>query len=474
MNDAHSIDPRTLDILVADPGARLHFTGVGGSGMSALAQYRIQGGGRASGSDRSFDRGEAAEARAYAERLGISIFPQDGSGVDGAALVVASTAVESTIADVVRAREAGVPVILRAELLASHVRTRPTIAVAGTSGKSTVTAMLFEALTAIGANPGVIGGGDLLALKSDSDRGNARFGGGPLVVEADESDKSLVRYRPHVGVLLNLQKDHDLPEAFIPVFDRYRQATTGPFVASDDENLARWQEGSLLFGFSPRAAVRAEAVELLADGSRFRVEDQEITLPIPGRHNVANALAAIAAVKAWGGDWQAAARALGNYRGVARRFQTLGRAGGVEVIDDFAHNPAKIEATMIAAVRRASRVLAVFSPHGFAPMRLMGDDIVEVFARTARPTDRVYFPEIFFAGGSAVRDVSSGDFVEKMRDRGVAAEFVPARRDLVLRLAQTAAAGDLILLMGARDPSLPEFAAAVLRALEARFSSSPG
>ena len=197
---------------IPDPRSegRFHYAGVGGSGMSALAQFQVQLGGKASGSDRSFDQGGREEARSQLQRLGVQLFPQDGSGVraPGCAALVVSTAVEETVPDVIAARELGLPILHRSELLAHFVASHRTIAVSGTSGKSTVVAMIFELLRGTGRDPSVITGGDLELLRSEGLWGNAWRGGELLVIEADESDGSLVRYEPAVGVVLNLQKDH--------------------------------------------------------------------------------------------------------------------------------------------------------------------------------------------------------------------------------------------------------------------------
>src|SRR5207249_2409925 len=218
--------------------------------MSALAQFQVMTGGRASGSDRAFDRGERAAGRGQLERLGIAIFPQDGSGIgaDTDALVL-STAVEEGVPDVARARERGVPIVHRSELLARFVNERRSVAVAGTSGKSTVVAMLFEILTGAGRDPSVITGGDLGVLERQGLWGNAWAGRSDLlVVEADESDGSVVRYEPAVGVLLNLHKDHKPIEEVADMFATFR-ARSRAFVVSEDANLTGLARGARVFGF---------------------------------------------------------------------------------------------------------------------------------------------------------------------------------------------------------------------------------
>ncbi|HJV22262.1 MAG TPA: L,D-transpeptidase family protein, partial [Holophagaceae bacterium] len=291
-------DPVLVAVEGADAGlglGRLHFAGVGGSGMSALAQFCALKGSPVSGSDRSFDRGERPEARALLEACGIRILPQDGSAAVGdCAAVVCSTAVEDTVPDVVAARAAGVPVLHRSELLAHLVAAHRTVAVTGTSGKSTTTAMVFELLRGAGRDPSVITGGDLRLLQAEGTWGNAHVGASDLlVIEADESDGSLVRYAPAVGVVLNLQRDHkelDVVEGFYRTF--LAQCREGA-VIGEAENLAAYRPGRTVTGFGPAATLRAEGLSLAPGRSRFTVEGVAFELPLPGRHNVEDALAAL-------------------------------------------------------------------------------------------------------------------------------------------------------------------------------------
>jgi UDP-N-acetylmuramate-alanine ligase len=474
----------------AGPG-RFHYAGVGGSGMSALAQFQVRLGGRASGSDRSFDAGGRDDARAQLVAAGVALHPQDGSGPRGedcVALVV-STAVEDTVPDVAVAKERRLPILHRSELLARFVAGQRTIAVSGTSGKSTVVAMVFEALRGAGRDPSVITGGDLEALKAEGLWGNAWKGASDLlVVEADESDGSLVRYEPAVGVVLNLQKDHK-PEADVAeMFETFAARTREALVVGEGANLSALAERTrmrglpvVVFGFGPGADVRAveETLRLGPDFSTFDAAGVRFHLPVPGRHNVENALATIAAGRALGTPPEALVDALAGFRGVGRRFQVIGTAGGIEVIDDFAHNPAKIEAALATARRRVhgrggggrdGRVLAVYQPHGYGPTRFLRGDFVESFARALGPEDRLWWLEVFYAGGTATRDFSAADIVADLAARegleGRAA-FAASREELVEAVSAAARPGDLVLIMGARDPSLTQLARAILTALPA-------
>jgi len=463
-------DPRSIP----DPRGvgRFHYAGLGGSGMSALAQFQAMTGGKASGSDRAFDRGERGALRAQFERLGIAVLPQDGSGLgpDCAALVV-STAVEDEVPDVVAARARDIPVIHRSELLAHFVAAHRSVAVTGTSGKSTVTAMIFAILSGAARDPSVITGGDMPELLARGLPGNAWAGRSDLlVVEADESDGSLVRYQPAVGVILNLQRDHKEMDEVAAMFATLRARTREALVVGDAENLDRFAGGAIRFGLGPRADIRGEDVALGPGTSRFRVGDTQFELSVPGAHNVANALAAIATCSVLGVALDDMAGPLANFSGIGRRFQSVGTARGVEVIDDFAHNAEKIAAAIRTAKLRAERVLAVYQPHGYGPTRFLRGDFVATFSRELGPDDRLFMLEVFYAGGTATRDFSSADIVAEIAARDTNAEFAPLRDWLVDRIAREARPGDLVLVMGARDPSL----SALARAMLARIESPQG
>jgi UDP-N-acetylmuramate-alanine ligase len=461
-------EPEALTIPDPKGKGRFHYAGLGGSGMSALAQFQVMISGHASGSDRAFDRGERAELRVQLERLGIEIMPQDGSGVteDCAALVL-STAVEAEVPDFAVARAKNIPIVHRSELLAHFVASHRTIAVSGTSGKSTVTAMIFEILKGAGRDPSVITGGDLRLLQAQGLVGNAFAGGSDLlVVEADESDGSLVRYAPAIGVILNLQRDHKEMAEVATMFAVLRARSREALVVGEEENLEALAGGALRFGFGPRADIRGNVVELGPTGSSFAVDGVRFTLPVPGRHNVANALAAIAAARAVDVPLADMVAPLADFQGVGRRFQTLGTARGVTVIDDFAHNADKIGAALATAKLNTSRLLAVYQPHGYGPTRFLRRDFVDTFTRELRPEDRLWMLEVFYAGGTAARDFSAADIVREIAENGAKAEFAPSRPWLAARIAREARPGDLVLVMGARDPTLTDFALAILAALK--------
>ena len=435
--------------------------------MSALAQIAAMEGRRVSGSDRDFDRGRNQEVKAALEKLGVKIFPQDGSGVNEATSALAlSTAIEDSNPEVVRAKEYGLPVSHRSELLAAYVDRSDTVVVAGTSGKSTTAAMLFAALEEGGLGPSIITGGALTALKERGLIGNAFRGkGGVLVVEGDESDGTLTRYHPRNGLLLNITKDHKDLEELDKIFSEFAGHCARTLVNADDPAAARLLPASPRFGLDA-GGWKVEDVRLEPFSSRFRINGAEFMLPVPGLYNIENALAACAAAALYGVSPATTAAALKNFRGVERRFALVGEKHGVKVVDDFAHNPAKVTAVLKALrVAGGGRVLAVYQPHGFAPTRHLKAELIESFSSGLAAGDVLLMPEIYYAGGTANKNISSDDIVKAVAAAGREARFFENRADIPAALAALARPGDIIGVMGARDATLSAFARQVLEAL---------
>ncbi len=470
-----------VDVPAIDSAAWLHFIGAAGSGMSALVQFHALRGGRVTGSDRAFDRGRQSQTRAQLEKLGVEILPQDGAFLHHVPdrrpdAVIASTAIESAVPDLEAARNAGVPILHRSELLARYVAAHRTIAITGTSGKSTVTAMVFHLLRAGGWEPGLLTGGALTGLIAEGHIGNAWAAGarddGPpwLVIEADESDGSLVRYEPWIGAALNLGLDHKEPAVILEMFRTFAQRTKGPYLVGQDTELEELRRDDFVFGIGGDSGCGwcAHEVRLRPEGSSFSLHGVQFELPLAGRYNVLNATAALALAHAAGLSLETMRAPLAGFQGVSRRFQELGSARGVSVIDDFAHNPDKIAAAMRAARLRLTdqgRLLAFFQPHGFGPTRFLREALVETFTSEMAEHDVLWLPEIFFAGGTVTRDLSSADLVADVRAGGRDARFAAERSNLPRLIADEARTGDLVLVMGARDPSLTGFGREILELL---------
>ena len=341
------------------------FIGVAGVGMSAIAQYLVGKGVSISGSDRQFGAAEKPLVMTQLEECGVKCFPQDGSGVvEGLNAVVVSTAIEDTNPDLKRAKELGIPVMHRSEMLAKISKEAKTIAVSGTSGKSTVTAMIYHILQYAGLQPSVMTGAGLVNLQKEGKIGNAVSGKGEwLVVEADESDGTLVRYEPEIGLILNVDKDHkelsELQEIFLK-FSHNILDNGKILIVNDAHPLAKkFSAGREFdFGFENYVGVQGTDFKSVGTSIQFRVRHQaelvKFVVPLPGKHNMENALAATAAALRAGVSLHTCADALATFPGVFRRHQILGTFNGVTLVDDFAHNPAKIAASIRSAQPRAS------------------------------------------------------------------------------------------------------------------------
>jgi len=441
----------------------VHFTGIFGSGMSALAQYLRFQGISVSGSDRLLASEDTVFIRLSLEKLGCAIAPQDGSGVTpDIDVVCVSTAIEETNPDVSAARRLGIPVVHRSDVLAAIIATKKTIAVAGTSGKSTVTAMIFEFLTACGKTPSLISGAPLRRLEKQGLIGNAWTGGSDLlVVEADESDGTLVKYRPEAAVILNVSKDHKSTGEITKLFETLSSQTPWTASNADDPVLASLP-ATVRFGRNGSSTWRPDKEELLPMSVRLFRDGLEYHLPLPGEHNLENLRAALCVCEHFGCGQTALVDAVNNYEGVARRFSVTSTKQNVRVVDDFAHNPAKIAAVVSASRGLSSRIIAIYQPHGFGPTRFLKDEYIETFRTAFRQQDSLYLLPIYYAGGTAQKNISSEEIIQGLGAVSFSAQAVKGREELLSRLKADAKPGDCVLLMGARDPSLPALATKIV------------
>lgn len=461
-----------------------HLVGIGGIGMSAIAQHLLKRGYRVQGSDRKFEQGEDRELLADFIRMGIGVFPQDGAVLRKGRVgtVVSSSAVENANPDVSEARRLGIPVLSRAQLLADIFHRFPTrIAIAGTSGKTTITAMVTTILAEAGRDPTAIIGGYVRALCSEHLPGNYRPGGSQCVcIEADESDGTIELYRPTVGLVSNIALDHRPLAELKPLFADFLLRSTGALVFNRDCPVLRELAGELSqyrgnlidFGISNEACVRPRAIRWLDGAVHFALDGTIFELNVRGVYNLSNALAAIAVCRAAGVPDEDIARGLSRFTGVARRMEHIASVADIDVYDDFAHNPHKLGAAIQSLAQRHSRLLLVFQFHGFGPARLMRKELVAVLTEVLRPCDMFLLPEIYYAGGTVVRDISARDIAEDIRRAGRLALFMSNREDIPHFIADNAVAGDGVAVMGARDPTLPLLARSVARALSAVHEAS--
>ncbi len=449
------IDP--LPVVVNQlPCRSVHFAGIFGSGMSALAQYLRFQGIIVSGSDRFHESDDTAAIRLSLKELGCAIVPQDGSGVNADTdAVCISTAIEDSNPDVAAARHLRIPIIHRSDLLSALIATHRTIAVAGTSGKSTVTAMIFEFLTACDKSPSLISGANLRRLEKQGLIGNAYNGGSDiLVVEADESDGTLVKYVPEAAVILNISKDHKSTAEIQHLLRTLAAQTSWTALNADDPQLASLP-ATVRFGRNRSASWHPDREELLPSSVKLVKNGVEYDLPLPGGHNLENLAAALCVCEHFGCEPTALANAVKNYEGVARRFSVIRTKKNMHIVDDFAHNPAKIAAVVRAARGLSKRIIAIYQPHGFGPTRFLKDEYIATFQTAFLRHDSLYLLPIYYAGGTAQKNISSEDIIQGLGPVAFTAQAMGNRDELLATLLVDAKPGDCILIMGARDPSLP-------------------
>jgi UDP-N-acetylmuramate--alanine ligase len=456
------------------------FCGIGGSGMLPLAMLMRGGGATIIGTDRSFDQGKAADKQAYLRAQGVTLAPQDGSALsDPSQILVTSTAVEGHVPDVAKAREIGARHIHRADLLSSLFNTAPNpIAIAGTSGKSTITAMLGWILHASGRAPTIVNGAVMVNFRDENSRfASSIYGDGPdFVAEVDESDGSISHYNPKLAILSNITIDHKPIAELKILFGEYLARATMVVASLDNADLRTLIEGVTgkpIATFSihdPRADVFGRKA---SDGT-WQVVDKDgasypLNLKVFGDYNISNALAAIAAAQLLGIPLHEAISHVEGFKGVARRMEPAGQPNNIAVFDDFGHNPDKIAASLSALSERYGRIFCLFQPHGYRPLEIMGAELVETFVQGLRPGDHLWMTDPVYFGGSVERK----PIVEALLAQigSARASHLPARSDFPELVAALAKPGDAIVIMGARDDTLTDLARAVVDAVAAQSVS---
>lgn len=444
---------------MSDPRSRdtrpVHFMGIAGAGMSALAELFVRRGYRVSGCDANL--ATADDLR----RLAIDLFEgHDPSHVAGASEVVVTSAVRRDHPELERARELGIPVTRRAEALGKAVAGGELVAVAGTHGKTTTTVMTTEALKSAGLDPTGVAGGRVGAWNGNLSGGSNRL----FVVEADEYDRSFLALAPTIAVVTNVEEDHlDIyPGGLMEIRDAFAQFVRGAGVivlGADDAGASTLPVPStaevIRYGVdSPDARLKASDVESATGGSSFAVAYDgkrlgKLTLKVPGIHNVKNALAAIASGIALGSTLDAMRGGLESFAGVERRFELIAKVGGVTIIDDYAHHPTEIEATLEAA--RAAfpekRIIAAFQPHLYSRTR----DFHREFAEALSKADVVYLADLYPAREKPIPGVSARLIASSMLERGCAPAWEGPRSELAAALAREVGEGDVVLTLGAGD-----------------------
>jgi UDP-N-acetylmuramate--alanine ligase len=435
----------------------VHFVGVGGVGMSGIAEILLALGFRVSGSD-------VADSPALARlaQQGAAVWiGHDRVHLDRADVVVFSSAVQEDNPELVAARERRIPVIPRAEMLAELMRMQTSIAVAGMHGKTTTTSMIASVLTRAGLDPTVVIGGRLNALG-----GGAKLGRGDLLVaEADESDRSFLKLYPSIALITNMDLEHmdcyssmqEIRRTFLEFINRL------PFygyaiVCLDDPEVQKIipliEKRFVTYGMSSQATIRGHRVRFERDLSIFSVLNEgrplgEIRLPMPGLHNVLDALAAVAVADILEIPFEVTMEALDSFRGVDRRFTLRGKAAGVSIIDDYGHHPAEIKAVLRAARQVTDdRVAVLFQPHRYTRTQALFEDFLTAFL----DADLLYLMEIYPASERPIEGVTGRALYEAMKSRGFkTVKFLPDRDSIPAQLCADLKPGDLLITLGAGD-----------------------
>jgi len=436
----------------------VHFVGIGGAGMSGLAKCLLELGYRISGSDLL-----ATETTKRLENCGAKIFTghREENLDPRVDLVVVSSAIPKDNAELLKAAALGVPVIQRAEMLGRIMENQKGIAVAGAHGKTTTTSMISLMLEKNGYDPTVVVGGELNDIG-----GNAKLGQGEyLVAEADESDGSFLKLKQFITVVTNVEDDHldyygtreKIEEAFIE-FVRNTHPAGFAVLCLDDPVLQRLVPGLkqekriITYGFNNDADFCAGEAELNGHATKAAVFWKgerlgEINLSVPGKHNLSNALAAVAVGINLGLGFEGIARSLQPFRGVQRRFQAIGEVGGIAIYDDYAHHPTELKTTLAAArTLKPRRIIAVFQPHRYTRTKLLAREFGSAF----RQADVLIVNEVYSAGEKPIPGVSAKLIVDQIKQStGQEAEYIPDKADIVKRLGEIVRPGDLVITMGA-------------------------
>ncbi len=442
--------------LAPGSGKPVHFMGIAGAGMVSLAELFGRSGLEVTGCDL-----RPGAAHGALSPFGIDVFQgHDPAHVESSGSLIVSAAIPADHPEIVRARELGLPVLKRAEALGEWVSRGRVVAVAGTHGKTTTTAMATEILAEAGLDPTGMVGGRVVEWKS-----NLRLGRDDVfVVEADEYDRSFLHLHPQVAVVTNLEADHldvygDLPGVEEAFREFVEQVDSDGHIAicGDDHGASRLLAGlgdkARTYGVNPGAQTRGGEIREAEGRTRVTVWEDglrvaELTLEVPGFHNVRNALGAASAARFLGIGWDSIREGLARFRGVGRRFQLLGEAGGITVVDDYAHHPTEVRATLSAARRRypGRRVVVVFQPHLFSRTR----DFAPEFGRALAGADEVWVSEIYPAREEPIPGVSGMLVAQATLDAGASEVFFHAElADLPEKLLPRLRRGDVCITMGA-------------------------
>lgn len=444
----------------------IFFSGIAGSGVSAIAGLMAEKGCIVSGSDRSFDLNPAHPLKEIFNAKKINIVPQDGSGINKAIdLAVFSSAVENNSPEVKKAHDLKTQIKTRAEYLAEITGKFKTVAVAGTSGKSTTSGLMAFLMKELGYSPNFLGGGRVKQFRTKSNQGNYITGDSDiLVIEACESDGTIVNYRPEHSILLNLSFDHNPVKETAEMFKKFLINTKSKkIINGDDKELKKISVSeAVTFSIETPSDYRPEKIEYHSFGTDFILKGTKFYLSMPGKYNLYNALSCIALLVETGTSLNSVAAVLNKFSGIERRFDIHLNDGRYLVIDDYAHNPHKISSMMETVKKLGEKICYIFQPHGFGPTRMMKQEYIETFRDHLREGDQLFLLPIFYAGGSAARDISSNDLADKIAGDGKRAGVMENRNMLFERLGEW----QTYVVFGARDDTLAVFAEQIAEKLK--------
>ncbi len=452
--------------------ATFFFCGIGGIGMSAIALYLKKNGHRVMGSDRSFDKQQHNAVQDALLKNSISLVAQDGSHVTSDIDVfVVSSAIEESIPDVKKAKELGLKIVKRAQVLADIFHMHKGIAIGGTSGKTTVTAMIGHILHVLKKNPTMINGGIGLNTYNGEEKSNLIYGQGDLcVIEADESDGSIALYNPYIGILTNISLDHKPIKETLPLFSDFLNRSEKGVVINKDcpysTQLNLTHTNIVSFSVTGQdATISPQHIQYDDTGISFQLQRKTYHLPFIGKHNLENALTAICACLHIEISVEESISALQSFLGTKRRLQTIGSVNKITVIDDYAHNPEKIKASLQALQLHSGRIFVIYQPHGFSPLRMMKDNLIDLLKTQLDNRTFWIMNDVFYAGGTVVRDISSNDVIQPVSRHNQQAFYIPTRNETLQFLIHHVQPTDRIVVMGARDDTLTDFAQTILTTL---------
>jgi UDP-N-acetylmuramate--alanine ligase len=455
---------------------KIFFSGIGGSGVSSIASFMADRGHTVIGSDRSFDSNPAHPLYTLLKSKGILIVPQDGSALDRSFdFTVFSTAVEHDMPEFIKATSLGIPIKTRPRFLAELASEFATIAVAGTSGKSTSSGMLAFLMQRLGLSPNFIGGGRVKQFKTKDHPGNSLAGDSDiLIMEACESDGTITGYKPEHVILLNLHLDHHAIEVTAELFKTLIDNTKGMVVINADDKKLRKTTTKEVITFSIDYPSKYKATDIIYKpwNTDFSLHDIHFTLSLPGKYNLYNALSCIAMLSEMGIPIKDIASILYEFEGIERRFDVHLNDGKWLVIDDYAHNPHKLSSLIQTMKNIRKGVCYIFQPHGFGPTRMMKEEYIEVFSQNLDDSDHLILLPIFYAGGTAIKDISSQDLADGIRSKGKSVEVIE-KREAILMISYK---WDTYVICGARDETLSDFARVIaenLTSTHSSYSTSP-